>query len=80
MTHRMIVAAGLALAGTIAAEAGQSSEQRFGKGSSDGREAVHSRKWHPWMESGGTVSNEDSRTESVLFAPLWQSATALFFT
>lgn len=43
-------------------------------------EALDHKKWHPWFELGGYLSNERSRGEAALWAPLWQSQTALMFT
>lgn len=36
-------------------------------------------KWHPWLELGGYGSNERSRGEAVVWAPLLQSQKALLF-
>lgn len=36
--------------------------------------------WHPWFEIGGYASNERSRGEATLWAPLWQGPRALVFT
>ena len=47
---------------------------------SDATKALDREKWHPWIELGGYGSSEESRGETVLFAPFWQSSTALLFT
>lgn len=37
-------------------------------------------KWHPWIEAGGMASTEDSRSETIIFAPLLQGERVLFFS
>lgn len=41
--------------------------------------AIDDPKWSAWLEFGGNYSSERSRTESGLFAPLWQSPNTLLF-
>ncbi|MEI9901167.1 MAG: right-handed parallel beta-helix repeat-containing protein [Hyphomicrobium sp.] len=42
--------------------------------------AEPSGKWGAWLDAGGFYSNHDeSRGESTLWAPLWQSPTSVFF-
>lgn len=49
-------------------------------GAGEATEVPAHHKWHPWIGLGGYLSNERSRGEGTLWAPVWQSQTALVFT